>query len=80
MAKKAKKAKGRPGAGGASPGAAQHVQPDSAFERMSHRRHFDVVGRKCVVRELQLSVSALERCCRAFHTATAANPMRASGC
>jgi hypothetical protein len=31
----------------AAPGAAA-VQPESAFERMSHRRHFDVVGRKCV--------------------------------
>ena len=73
-------------AGGAAAAAAPSAakpQPrdESAFERLSHRRHFDVLGRKCVLLTLRATQQAVQLATRATHHARCgagarhANPM-----
>ena len=46
----------------AAPGVGAPAKPDdSAFERLSHRRHFDVLGRKCVSHEARQCVPRQSR-------------------
>ena len=56
---------------GGAPQATAKPSDESAFERLSHRRHFDVLGRKC---------AAIQRACllasRRLKSQECANPMR----
>ena len=62
---------------GAAPAAGNAAKPsvESAFERLSHRRHFDVLGRKCAALQ-RARLPARRRQSRLLERHERTNPMR----